>query len=596
MKLPNRRSLVLFIGLLLLSSVVCQLGAPSTAPPPANNFVTSTPGGSTIDATDTPTTAAPDAPTPLVPVHQTFTPAPPPINTVEPIQAKINGPTRGQVGEILTFNADGSTGPISVYNWDFGDGSSDTGKTTVSHTYQTPGVYTVKVTAQGAGSTSTASLTLSIDPAQEALRAVINGPTSGQVGQPLNFNSFNSTGPIIGVSWDFGDGTGAGNNSQVSHTYNASGTYRVTLTVLSQNSTANTTMDVVINRPPERVRAVINGPTYGRVGEPLTFNSFGSSGPIAMVSWRFGDGTGAGDQIAVTHRYGAPGVYEVVLLVQGESIDSGNDSTSMMVRIDPAPEQVRAVITGPDFGRVGENLTFHAFNSTGPIANISWNFGDGSVAGDERSVTHSFFAPGTYQVTLRVQGENPGSGSDSAILVVRIDPLAEPVRAVINGPTYGRVGENLTFDSFGSTGPIAAVSWNFGDGSVAGDQASIIHNFFTPGTYRVTLNVQGESPGSGSDSASLMVTIDPAVETVRAVISGPSEGRVNEPLTFDSFGSTGPIAAVSWVISDGTIAGDEASVTHSFLAPGTYQVRLNVQGENAGSGSDSDVISVTIQP
>jgi PKD repeat protein len=421
MKLPNRRSLVLFIGLLLFGSVVCRPGAPITTPP-ANNFVTATSGGTSVDATDTPNAATPNAPTPLVPVRQTFTPAPPPINTVEPVQAKINGPTRGQVGEVLTFNSDGSSGPISVVSWDFGDGTSDTGKTSVSHTYQTPGVYTVKVTAQGASGASTASLTLSIDPAQEDLRAVINGPTTGQVGQSLNFNAFNSSGPIISVMWDFGDGTGAGNNSQVSHIYNAAGTYRVTLTVLSQNSTTTATLNVVINRPPERVRAVINGPTYGRVGEPLTFNSFGSSGPIATVSWRFGDGTGAGDQVAVTHSYVTPGLYEVVLLVHGESINSGNDSTSMMVRIDPAPEQVRAVISGPNYGRVGENLTFHAFNSTGPIATVSWNFGDGSVAGDQRSVTHSFFAPGTYQVTLRVQGENPGSGSDSASLVVSIQP------------------------------------------------------------------------------------------------------------------------------------------------------------------------------
>jgi PKD repeat protein len=93
-----------------------------------------------------------------------------------------------------------------------------------------------------------------------------------------------------------------------------------------------------------------------------------------------------------------------------------------------------------------------------------------------------------------------------------------------------------------------------------------------------------------------MVTIDPAAETVRAVINGPNAGRVNEPLTFDSFGSTGPIAAISWNFGDGTVAGDEASVTHSFFAPGTYQVTLRVQGENPGSGSDSASLVVSIQP
>ncbi len=47
---------------------------------------------------------------------------------------------------------DGSTGTISGYRWDFGDGSSSTLKNP-SHTYASPGVYSVTLTVTGSGGT-----------------------------------------------------------------------------------------------------------------------------------------------------------------------------------------------------------------------------------------------------------------------------------------------------------------------------------------------------------------------------------------------------------------------------------------------------------
>jgi nucleoid-associated protein YgaU len=64
-------------------------------------------------------------------------------------------------------------------------------------------------------------------------RAVISGPTSGSVDERLSFSGANSTDPdgrVVSYAWDFGDGiTGSGVN--VTHSYEAAGTYKVTLTV-----------------------------------------------------------------------------------------------------------------------------------------------------------------------------------------------------------------------------------------------------------------------------------------------------------------------------------------------------------------------------
>ena len=124
-------------------------------------------------------------------------------------------------------------------------------------------------------------------------------------------------------------------------------------------------------------------------------------------------------------------------------------------------------------------------------------------------MTHIYSAPGTYRVSLTVQGEHVGSGSDTAVMTVVIqDVPVEQVIAVINGPDTGAIGQPLLFDSYGSSGPIASAVWDFGDGSsLVYDQDQVSHVFYALGTYRVTLSVQGEHIGSGDDIAFIDVQI-----------------------------------------------------------------------------------------
>jgi PKD repeat protein len=64
-----------------------------------------------------------------------------------PPEAVIAALETAQVGQEVTFDASGSSdsdGYIVSYTWDFGDGASGDG-VTVTHTYNDPGQYKVKL-------------------------------------------------------------------------------------------------------------------------------------------------------------------------------------------------------------------------------------------------------------------------------------------------------------------------------------------------------------------------------------------------------------------------------------------------------------------
>jgi nucleoid-associated protein YgaU len=63
--------------------------------------------------------------------------------------------------------------------------------------------------------------------------AVISGRTSGLVGETVSFSGADSSdedGRIVSYAWNFGDGT-TGSGRDVTHSYSAAGSYKITLTV-----------------------------------------------------------------------------------------------------------------------------------------------------------------------------------------------------------------------------------------------------------------------------------------------------------------------------------------------------------------------------
>jgi len=91
---------------------------------------------------------------------------------------------------------------------------------------------------------------------------------------------------------------------------------------------------------------------------------------------------------------------------QGNVKNAGNVTRMFEHPANPEiKEPPRAVLVAPSSARVGEKLTFNAGDSTDPAGrslNFHWDLGDGTVAENATTVTHSFARPGFYRVGLTV--------------------------------------------------------------------------------------------------------------------------------------------------------------------------------------------------
>jgi len=143
----------------------------------------------------------------------------------------------------------------------------------------------------------------------EVTAAFTANTTSGCA--PLNVSfTDQSIGPVISWAWNFGDG-GASTAQSPSHTYNASGTYTVSLTVTSAtcNDVETKTSYITVSATP--VAQFVGTPTSGNT--PLTVNFTNqSTGNATSWSWDFGDG-GASTAQNPSHQYTAAGTYTVTL-------------------------------------------------------------------------------------------------------------------------------------------------------------------------------------------------------------------------------------------------------------------------------------------
>jgi PKD repeat protein len=251
-------------------------------------------------------------------------------------------------GSGSSTNTPGAT--ITNYDWNWGDSTPDGSGATPSHTYATPGTYTIMLTVtDSTGATSQPfSETVVVDSDQQPVASFTTTPSPGIVapGAQVSFDGTGSSTPNAGAtitsySWNWGDGSPdtIGSSPTATHTYSTPATYTVMLTVIDTTGmTDSITQVVTVTTTP--VAAFTPNAATVLAGSNVGFDGTGSSDPggtISSYAWNFGDGSSAtGSQ--PTHKYMNTGTFNVTLTVT-DHFGKTSSVTHPITVIAPPPIQ-----------------------------------------------------------------------------------------------------------------------------------------------------------------------------------------------------------------------------------------------------------------
>jgi PKD repeat protein len=421
-----------------------------------------------------------------------------------------------------------STG-ATFYSWDFGDGNVSTAHDP-SHTFNTPGTYTVSLMINNGCSYDTTSVQITVHP--NAQIDFATAPDSVCVNQ--NFTFTNLSTDIGGYQWDFGDGDSSTLTSPV-HAYDSTGIYTVTLTGTSllYGCTASVTHDVVVQINP--VAAAVASPVFGC--QPLDVTFTNNSTNATFYSWDFDDGN-TSPQANPSHTFTSSGIFDVMLVAQ--NLNGCTDTTFVTVNVYPNPT---ASFLLSDSGFCSFPHAVNLTNTSTGAVGYQWDFGNG-VTSVLNNPSVTFDTTGTYTISL-VATSMQGC-TDTAYFDYTIYPT--PVADFSVNPT-GCKGQGVQFTSNAENG--VSYLWDFGDGNTSADE-NPLYSYDSVGIFDVTFTVIGAGGCTDmiSQNNSIEIFPTPDAEFSYMNIGDPTDGTIeftNE--------STGAISYV-WDFGNGNSSTD----------------------------------------
>ncbi len=252
--------------------------------------------------------------------------------------------------------ADQSSGQITGWNWNFGDGASASIQSP-QHTYTTPGTYSVTLSVTGPGGTSTVTRNALVQVQWPAPVAEFGASTrSGIAPLTVTFSDL-SSGQVASRSWTFGDG-GASTATTAVYTYRVPGIYTVSLQTTGPGGTDTEVKTAFIEvKSPAPVADFTGNGLKGPAPLAVTFQNT-STGQFSTANWSFGDGT-TSSQTNPSHSYTKPGSYTVTLTVSGAG-GTDTETRSAYVQVDgpQVPLEVAEVQVNHQWQRVNFKTPF----------------------------------------------------------------------------------------------------------------------------------------------------------------------------------------------------------------------------------------------
>ncbi len=495
------------------------------------------------------------------------------VTNPAPVADFSGDPVTGPAPLSVQFT-DTSTGVITGYQWDFGDGYNSTDSDPF-HIFNYPGSYTVSLTVSNDGGSNTRTLTDYINVTTTPPEADFSAnSTAGTAPHHVLFTDASSGENITQWSWTFGDG-GTSDETNPVHVYQNAGKYSVSLTVGNAGGPNTLTRDEYIRVFQDIPLADFYAdPTSG--GEPLAVQFYDTSlGAPSTWYWQFGDG-GVSALQSPSHTYQNPGLYTVSLTAGS----SGGINTTIKTDYISVSQQIPVADFSayPTTGAIPLTVNF-TDQSSGTPTSWSWNFGDGAKS-ESQNPSHQYMSPGTFTVNLTVSNAH---GSHSIQKEDYIVTGELPHANFTASTTTPHTSEYIDFEDLSTGDPIEYL-WDFGDGSTSSNQ-NPWHWYQDPGNYTVSLHVTnmfGDDTEIKTDY--IHVTPSPA----EAWFEGdPRDGSFPLTVTFYqwSYGGYYDNLSYQWDFGDGTPNSTSSAqeVVHTYMEAGVYTVTLTVSADSLSS-------------
>lgn len=451
-----------------------------------------------------------------------------------------------------------TSGTITQWFWDFGDGLSDV-QQNPAHTYTAQGVYNVSLWVKnsfGCSNTITKSQYITVTTGINT-SFTHSQPVSCVAPSTISFqNTSMGTGNMT-YEWHFGDGT-TSTDENPAHIYATNGSYTVKL-IVRNNTGCSDSMVLANTVVIGDLQANFTTPT--QVCENASVRFENTTVPVGANSlWDFGDGT-TSTQTNPNKTYSTAGTYNVTLIV-----NSGNCSDTITKPITVLPKPTANFVSTP-VSACSVPLTVSFQNNSTGADTYLWSFGDGNTS-TAANPTHTYTSEGTYTVTLKATKDN---GCFDTVTFTDLISIVLPSATIHDLPQEGCSPLTWTFtSSVIAADPVVSYLWNFGDGNTSTEESPT--HIFNAGIFDITLIITTQN--GCKDTVTVTEGIRVGDKPIVNFGATPRITCARTPIIFTD-STAGPVDRWLWDFGNGATSVRQ-NPEYKYRDTGTFDVTLIV--------------------
>ncbi len=470
-----------------------------------------------------------------------------------------------------------ASGGFIVYNWTTVNGNIVSGGTTMTPTVDAAGTYTLTVTDQLTGCSSSDN----VDVVGNYVLPNANAGPSQSIDCANNQVTLNGSGSSssgsISYLWTTTNGNIVGGETTPNPLVNATGSY--TLIVTDNTTGCSETDDVVVlgNTTAPTASAGPNGLIDCNANVITLDGTASSSGAVFSYQWTTTTGNITGGSTSLTPTVDASGTYTLVVTNSSNNCTSESET---QVTIDNTPPNANAG-NGAELSCSTTSVTLDGSGSSGG-SNLSYQWFDNSNNSISNNVTVDVNNAGNY--SLVVTNNDNGCDATSSVTVT-INNTAPTANAGSSGALNCN-STSVTLNSSGSSN--GAYSWFDSNGTNIGNGATV--DVTNAGDYDLVVT-------DNNNGCTAVTTVNVVANTnaPTANIAPPASITcTNGTVNLDGSGSSsGGNYAYEWFDSNGSSIGMGTNI--SVNAGGDYSLVVT-DLDNGCTDSNTETVNVEAVP